>query len=55
MSEKNCAHYKEHRIAISGTQIRKDLSEGKIPSELMMRSEISASLLALGGENIFID
>ncbi|ECQ3329974.1 sulfate adenylyltransferase [Campylobacter jejuni] len=55
VSEKNCAHYKECRIAISGTQIRKDLSEGKIPSELMMRSEISASILALGRENIFID
>ncbi|MBK1972272.1 hypothetical protein [Campylobacter sp. TTU_617] len=55
VSEKNCAHYNQHRIAISGTQIRKDLNEGKIPSKIMMRPEISAGILALGKENIFIN
>ncbi|MCH5336269.1 MAG: sulfate adenylyltransferase [Campylobacter sp.] len=54
VSDKTCSHYNEARIEISGTKIRQDLSEGKIPDETMMRKEISNVILSLGNENIFI-
>lgn len=52
VSEKNCRHYHTDRIEISGTIIRKYLSDGVIPDEIMMRQEIFDAIL--GCREIFI-
>ncbi len=53
VTKKHCDHYGE-RIAISATQIRKELAANKEPDTDMMRKEIADAILALGRENIFI-
>lgn len=53
VSEKNCSHYKTDRIEISGTIIRKYISEGSIPDEIMLRKEIFKAIL--GCRQIFIE
>lgn len=53
VSEKNCSHYETDRVAISGTIIRKYLSDGQIPNELMLRKEIFDAIL--GCRQIFVE
>lgn len=53
VSEKNCSHYETERIEISGTIIRKYISEGTIPDEIMLRKEIFDTLLKC--KQIFIE
>lgn len=52
VTDKNCAHYNTHRTEISGTIIRKYISEGKMPDETMLRNEIFEAILAC--KEIFI-
>lgn len=47
VTQNHCDHYKSNRLEISGTIIRKDLSEGKIPDDRMMRPEVSKEILNL--------
>ena len=51
--EKNCSHYETDRIEISGTIIRKYISEKEIPDEIMLRREIFDAIL--GCKKIFIE
>ncbi len=53
VSDKTCNHSSEYIQKISGTQIRAMLAEGKRPSELFMRKEVSDSIIKLK-ENKFI-
>lgn len=53
VTDKHCSHYESGRVEISGTIIRKYLSDGHIPDELMMRKEIFEAILACG--QIFIE
>ncbi len=53
VSEKNCSHYETDRIEISGTIIRKYISEKEIPDEIMLRREIFDAIL--GCKKIFIE
>lgn len=53
VTDKHCAHYDTGRVEISGTIIRKYISQGYIPDELMMRKEIFEAILACG--QIFIE
>ncbi len=53
VSEKNCRHYETDRVEISGTIIRKYISEGSIPDEIMLRKEIFDAILNCG--QIFIE
>ena len=53
VTDKHCGHYDTGRVEISGTIIRKYLSEGHIPDELMMRKEVFHAILACG--QIFIE
>ncbi len=52
VTDKHCAHYRTHRTEISGTIIRKYISEGKMPDETMLRNEIFEAILAC--KEIFI-
>ncbi len=40
VTDHTCSHYNTHRVEISGTIIRKYVSEGHIPNEIMLRGEI---------------
>lgn len=53
VSEKNCSHYDTDRMEISGTIIRKYISEGTIPDEIMLRKEIFEAILNC--RKVFID
>lgn len=53
VSEKSCSHYKTDRIEISGTIIRKYITEGAIPDEIMLRKEIFDAILGCG--KVFIE
>jgi sulfate adenylyltransferase len=53
VSEKNCSHYATDRVEISGTIIRRYISEGDIPDEIMLRREIFDAIL--GCQHIFIE
>lgn len=53
VTDKHCAHYDTDRVEISGTIIRKYITDGYIPDEIMMRKEIFESIL--GCEKIFIE
>ncbi len=53
VTEKNCSHYATDRIEISGTIIRRYISEGAIPNEIMLRREIFDEILGCG--QIFIE
>jgi len=48
VTDKHCAHYKTDRVEISGTIIRKYISDGYIPDEIMMRREIFEAILGCG-------
>ena len=54
VSEKTCSHKENEKIYISGTKIRQALKNDELPSEFMMRKEISNVILSLGKDNIFI-
>jgi sulfate adenylyltransferase len=53
VSEKHCSHYQTDRVEISGTIIRRYISEGDIPDEIMLRREIFDAIL--GCKHIFIE
>ncbi|MCM1231853.1 MAG: sulfate adenylyltransferase [Ruminococcus flavefaciens] len=53
VTENTCSHYQSHRIEISGTIIRRYISAGNIPDEIMMRKEIFNAILAC--KQIFIE
>lgn len=48
VTDKHCAHYDTHRVEISGTIIRKYISDGYIPDEIMLRREIFDAILGCG-------
>lgn len=53
VTDKTCSHYDTHRVEISGTIIRKYISDGHIPDEIMMRQEIFNAILKC--DQIFIE
>lgn len=53
VTEKNCSHYATDRVEISGTIIRRYISEGAIPNEIMLRKEIFDAILSCS--QIFIE
>ena len=48
VTDKHCAHYDTDRVEISGTIIRKYISDGYIPDEIMLRKEIFDAILNCG-------
>jgi len=52
VTDKHCAHYDTDRVEISGTIIRKYISDGYIPDEIMLRREIFDAIL--GCDQVFI-
>lgn len=54
VTEKHCGHNEDHKVSISGTQIREMLREGKRPDKRFLRPEVTDALLALG-ERRFIE
>ena len=48
VTDKHCAHYSTHRVEISGTIIRKYISDGSIPDEIMLRKEVFDAILGCG-------
>lgn len=48
VTDKHCAHYATDRVEISGTIIRKYISDGYIPDEIMLRKEIFDAILSCG-------
>lgn len=48
VTDKHCGHYHTHRVEISGTIIRKYISDGCIPDEMMLRREVFEAILACG-------
>ena len=52
VTDKHCAHYNTHRVEISGTIIRKYISDGCIPDEIMLRREVFEAILAC--DQVFI-
>ena len=48
VTDKHCSHYHTHRVEISGTIIRKYISDGYIPDEIMLRKEIFDAILSCG-------
>lgn len=53
VTDHTCRHYETGRVEISGTIVRKYISEGYIPDEIMMRKEIFDAILDCG--HIFIE
>lgn len=53
VTDNTCSHYNTDRIEISGTIIRKYISDGFIPDEIMMRKEIFDAILSCG--HVFIE
>lgn len=53
VTDNTCSHYDTDRVEISGTMIRKYISDGYIPDELMMRKEIFNAMLIC--EHVFIE
>lgn len=48
VTDKHCGHYHTNRVEISGTIIRKYISDGCIPDEIMLRREVFEAILACG-------
>lgn len=48
VTDKHCAHYETDRVEISGTIIRKYISDGYIPDEIMLRREVFEAILNCG-------
>ena len=53
VTDHTCGHYNTHRVEISGTIIRKYISEGSIPDEIMLRKEIFDAILNC--DRVFIE
>ncbi|MEK9613295.1 MAG: hypothetical protein VW080_05150, partial [Flavobacteriaceae bacterium] len=54
VSEKSCGHHQlNNHVRISGSEIRQNIREAKLPSHNLMRPEIMKSLLDMDDE-IFI-
>lgn len=53
VTDRTCSHYNTHRVEISGTIIRKYISDGHNPDEIMMRQEIFNAILKC--DQIFIE
>lgn len=53
VTDNTCSHYDTDRVEISGTIIRKYISDGFIPDEIMMRQEIFNAILDCG--HVFIE
>ena len=53
VTDRTCSHYDTHRVEISGTIIRKYISDGHIPDEIMLRQEIFNAILKC--DQIFIE
>lgn len=53
VTDNTCSHYDSDRVEVSGTIIRKYISDGYIPDEIMMRKEIFDSILSCG--HIFVE
>ena len=53
VTDHTCSHYKTNRIEISGTIIRKYISDKKIPDETMLRKEIFDAILSC--DKIFVE
>ena len=48
VTENHCSHYETDRLEVSGSLIRADLSQGKIPDVRMMRPEVAKEIIKLG-------
>lgn len=48
VTDKHCAHYETDRVEISGTILRKYISDGEIPDEIMMRRQVFEAILGCG-------
>lgn len=53
VTDNTCSHYDTHRVEISGTIVRKYISEGSMPDEIMLRQEILDSIVAC--KHIFVE
>lgn len=53
VTDKTCSHYDTERVEISGTIVRKYISDGFMPDEIMLRKEILDSILKC--KQIFIE
>ena len=53
VTDKTCSHYDTHRVEISGTIIRKYISDGYIPDEIMLRHEIFDAIRSCG--SVFVE
>lgn len=53
VTDRTCSHYNTHRVEISGTIIRKYITDGHNPDEIMMRQEIFNAILKC--DQIFIE
>lgn len=53
VTDKTCSHYDTERVEISGTIVRKYISDGFMPDEIMLRKEIFDSILKC--KQIFIE
>ncbi len=53
VTDNTCGHYDTHRVEISGTIIRKYISDGFMPDEIMLRREIFDAIVKCG--HIFVE
>jgi sulfate adenylyltransferase len=53
VTDRTCSHYNTHRIEVSGTIVRKYITDGFMPDEIMLRKEILDSILKCS--QIFIE
>ena len=53
VTDNTCGHYDTDRVEISGTIIRKYISDGFMPDEIMMRREIFEAIVKCG--NVFVE
>lgn len=53
VTDRHCSHYDTDRMEISGTLIRKYISDGHIPDEMMMRKEVFDAILTVN--KVFIE
>ena len=53
VTDNTCGHYDTERVEISGTIIRKYISDGFMPDEIMLRREIFDAIVNCG--QIFVE
>jgi sulfate adenylyltransferase len=53
VTDRTCSHYNTHRVEVSGTIVRKYISDGFMPDEIMLRKEILDAILKC--DKIFIE